>query len=132
VLTIVSELNGWVEKKQNKKLGASWQNRWGVCLIVRVGSDLPRDRYMVVKKPGVLIYYKDENIHQVSCRKGLVDYVITRRQEPAGQVDLRLVMSFTVKDTSDDKKLTEAGRLDLDLADRTLKLRWVQGYCMYC
>ena len=45
-------------------------------------------------------------------------------KDPAGQVDLRLVMSFTLKDTSDDKKLTEAGRLDLDLADRTLKLRY--------
>jgi len=88
------ELATWAAKKGNKKFGVAgggWQNR-----------------YMIVRKPGILFYYKDENTSQ----------------EPSGQVDLRLVMSFTVKDTSDDKKLTEAGRLDLDLADRVLKLRF--------
>ena len=80
---------------------------------------------MIVQKPGTLVYYKDENTNAVGYYHIWTRFLrFMRQQEPAGQVDLRLVMSFTLKDTSDDKKLTEAGRLDLDLADRTLKLRY--------
>ncbi len=97
----ILDLSGWIEKKGNKTLGVAgggWQNR-----------------YMVVRKPGTLFYYKDEDI----------------TQEPAGQVDLTLVVNFTIKDKDDGEKEThrgshvvESNRLDLDLADRVLKLRF--------
>eukprot|EP00604_Paraphysomonas_vestita_P003710 CAMPEP_0174822860 /NCGR_PEP_ID=MMETSP1107-20130205/19170_1 /TAXON_ID=36770 /ORGANISM="Paraphysomonas vestita, Strain GFlagA" /LENGTH=372 /DNA_ID=CAMNT_0016043125 /DNA_START=1640 /DNA_END=2755 /DNA_ORIENTATION=+ len=89
------ELSGWVEKKGNKTLGVAgggWQNR-----------------YMVVRKPGNLFYYKDEDTSQ----------------EPSGQIDLTLVVNFTIKDKDDiESSNRDSVRLDLDLADRVLKLRF--------
>ena len=92
------DLSGWVEKKGNKTLGVAgggWQNR-----------------FMVVRKPGNLFYYKDEDV----------------TQEPSGQVDLTLVVNFSIKEKDDDRPSSAVGstdsvRLDLDLADRVLKLR---------
>lgn len=89
------ELVGWVEKKGNKTLGVAgggWQNR-----------------YMIVRKPGNLFYFKDEDT----------------TQEPSGQVDLTLVVNFTIKDKDDNESSNrDSVRLDLDLADRVLKLRF--------
>lgn len=64
---------------------------------------------MVVRKPGNLFYYKDEDV----------------TQEPSGQIDLTLVVNFTLKEKDESEKASSAGtvRLDLDLADRVLKLR---------
>lgn len=71
---------------------------------------------MVVRKPGNLFYYKDEDV----------------TQEPSGQVDLTLVVNFTLKEKDDNEKGSAAGtiRLDLDLADRVLKLR--SSYLFLC
>jgi hypothetical protein len=93
-----------VEKKGNKTLGVAgggWQNR-----------------FMIVRKPGNLFYFKDEDV----------------TQEPSGQVDLTLVVNFSLKKNDDDRPSSspataassaESVRLDLDLADRVLKLRSV-------
>jgi hypothetical protein len=100
VFSLSSVLSGWVEKKGNKTLGVAgggWQNR-----------------FMVVRKPGNLFYFKDEDV----------------TQEPSGQVDLTLVVNFSLKEKDDDRPSStssassaESVRLDLDLADRVLKLR---------
>jgi hypothetical protein len=71
---------------------------------------------MIVRKPGNLFYFKDEDV----------------TQEPSGQVDLTLVVNFSLKKNDDDRPSSspaaaassaESVRLDLDLADRVLKLR---------
>lgn len=96
LLIPILDLSGWVEKKGNKTLGVAgggWQNR-----------------FMIVRKPGNLFYYKDEDV----------------TQEPSGQVDLTLVVNFSIKEKDDDRPSstsTDSVRLDLDLADRVLKLR---------
>lgn len=85
-------LESWCEKKGNKKFGVAgggWQAR-----------------YLIIRKPGQLLYFKDANTNQ----------------DPSGQVDLRVVMGFNL--VEDKKSSHEGVRLDLELADRTLKLRF--------
>lgn len=87
-------LQGWAEKKGQKKFGVSggWQ-----------------PRYFNVVKPGVLVYYKD------AAMDG----------EPNGEVNLGLVMSFTVTTKDDgDKDDDSKVKLELDLADKTFKVRF--------
>ena len=89
------QLQGWIDKKGQKKFGVSggWQ-----------------PRYFCVVKPGRLIYFKD------TAMEG----------EPNGEVNLGLVMSFNITNKDDgDKDDGDAKiKLELDLADKTFKMRF--------
>lgn len=93
--TLPSALEGWADKKGQKKFGVSggWQ-----------------PRYFCVVKPGRLVYFKDS----------------TMQGEPNGEIDLRVVMSFTVtaKDDGDKDDFDSKFKLELDLADRVFKMRF--------
>lgn len=70
-----------------------------------------QSRYFCVLEPGLLVYYKDAAMND----------------DPGGNIDLGLVMSFAIstkddgdKEDSDTKKV----KLELDLADRVFKMRF--------
>jgi hypothetical protein len=88
-------LQGWADKKGQKKFGVS--GGW-------------QPRYFSVIKPGILVYYKD------TLMEG----------EPNGEVNLGLVMSFTLttKDDGDKDDGDSKIKLELDLADKTFKMRF--------
>jgi PH domain len=85
-------LSGWVEKKGGKSFGmdGSWQRR-----------------YMVVKAPGVLQYWKDGDTSK----------------EPNGVVVLKSITDISTPTV----KKGEPGRLDLELPDSCLKFRFLQN-----
>lgn len=88
-------LQGWAEKKGQKKFGVSggWQ-----------------PRYFNVVKPGRLVYFKDASMDG----------------EPNGELNLALVMSFnlTTKDDGDKDDSDAKFKLELDMADKSFKMRF--------
>jgi hypothetical protein len=81
---------GWMEKKAPKRKSTQTWAR----------------RYFQIEEPGVLEYYKKDDVSG----------------EPQGVVDLRLVMSIKLHSHSRSGG-KDATRIDVDLADRTFKLR---------
>jgi hypothetical protein len=86
-----AEMSGWVEKKGAKGIGidSGWQKR-----------------FFAVASPGVLRYWKDDNVSK----------------EPHGEVELRSVINLNFI----AGKKGEKPRLDLELAEKTFKMRFIK------
>ena len=61
-------------------------------------------------KGNLCIYYEDH-----------LNNILTTWKEPQGQIDLRLVMAFTINESDSNK-------LELMLADKTVKLKYTFGW----
>lgn len=86
-----AEISGWVEKKGAKGIGidSGWQKR-----------------FFAVAAPGVLRYWKDDNVSK----------------EPHGEVELRSVINLNFI----PGKKGEQPRIDLELAEKTFKMRFIK------